>query len=119
MNILIILIITLCFLFQSTSNVLAKFPTKPIEFVLISDGGSTNAIGRLVIEYMKKHINQDVIPITISGAGGSIGANKVKNSKPDGHTIVLGTALAFALIPTLKKNPPFKIITMFLVLLGI
>lgn len=107
------LIISLIILINSTTISLAEYPSKNIEFILLSDGGPLNSIGRLVIEFMKKHVNVDIIPITISGTGGVNGAIKLKNSAPNGYTITLGTALPFASYPVLKKNPPYDVLKDF------
>ena len=68
-----------------------NFPSRPITLVVpLSVGGSTDVIGRLMAEGMRKALNQTIIVENISGAGGTIGVGHVVHAPPDGYTMLIG-----------------------------
>jgi tripartite-type tricarboxylate transporter receptor subunit TctC len=58
--------------------------------VPLSVGGSTDVIGRLVAEGMRKALNQTIVVENVSGAGGTIGVTRVVHAAPDGYTMLIG-----------------------------
>jgi tripartite-type tricarboxylate transporter receptor subunit TctC len=67
------------------------YPSRPITMIVaIAAGGSTDAIGRVVAERMRKSLGQPIMIENVSGADGSIGAGRAARAKPDGYTIDLG-----------------------------
>jgi tripartite-type tricarboxylate transporter receptor subunit TctC len=61
------------------------YPSRPIILVIpLSVGGSTDVIGRLVAEGMRKALNQTIVVENTSGAGGTIGVGRVVHASPDG-----------------------------------
>jgi tripartite-type tricarboxylate transporter receptor subunit TctC len=85
------------------------FPTKPVTIIVpFSAGGPTDTVARSLGQAMSKHIGQSVIVENVGGAGGTVGANRVKNATPDGHTVLLyhiGMSTAPALYRKLQFNP--------------
>jgi len=68
------------------------FPTQPVSFVVpYSPGGLTDQLARLYAEKLSETWGQPVIVENRPGAGSSIGAGYVARSKPDGHTLLLGS----------------------------
>ena len=68
-----------------------SFPTRTVTLVSpFPPGGSTDAIARIMAQRMGTALGQTVIVENAGGAGGSIGARKVANAKPDGYTFVIG-----------------------------
>jgi len=68
-----------------------SFPTRTVTLVSpFPPGGSTDAIARIMAQRMGTALGQAVIVENQGGAGGSIGARRVANAKPDGYTFVLG-----------------------------
>jgi len=67
------------------------YPSRPITLVVpLSVGGSTDVIGRLMAEGMRKALNQTIVVENTSGAGGTIGVNRVVHAVPDGYTMLIG-----------------------------
>ena len=70
-----------------------NFPTKPILISLPQQAGSgTKVMLRLTSQKMLESMKQLIVPINIPGAGGSIGAERVANSPPDGYTVSIASA---------------------------
>jgi tripartite-type tricarboxylate transporter receptor subunit TctC len=66
-----------------------EYPTKPIEiFVPYGAGGSLDLGARLIAEIAKKYLGQPLIVLNKVGAGGTVAATEVFNSKPDGYKIL-------------------------------
>ena len=67
------------------------FPSRTVTLVSpFPPGGSTDAIARIMAQRMGTALGQTVIVENAGGAGGSIGARRVANAKPDGYTFVIG-----------------------------
>lgn len=70
----------------------AGFPSQPVSFVVpYSPGGLTDQLARLYAEKLSDIWNKPVVVENRPGAGSSIGAGYVARSKPDGHTLLLGS----------------------------
>jgi len=66
------------------------FPSKMITFVVpFGAGGNGDIVARLLAEGMTQRLGQTVVVENVTGAGGLIGAAKVKQARADGHTIML------------------------------
>jgi tripartite-type tricarboxylate transporter receptor subunit TctC len=85
-----------------------SFPSKPIKLVVpFTAGSGTDIIARTVGDALSKSLGQPVIVENKPGAGGTIGANQVARSDPDGHTILIhssGHALNPAIYPSLPYD---------------
>jgi len=69
---------------------LQPYPNKPIRMVVpFTPGGSTDILARSIGQKLSQSWNQSVIIDNVPGAGGSIGADKVAKSAPDGYTILM------------------------------
>lgn len=70
----------------------ASFPERPVSFVVpYSPGGLTDQLARLYADKLSKLWDKPVVVENRPGAGSSIGAGFVARSKPDGHTVLLGS----------------------------
>jgi len=85
------------------------FPTKPITMVVpFTAGGPTDTVARSLAQGMTKSLGQPVVVENVGGAGGTVGAARVRNAAPDGYTLLLhhiGMSTAPALYRKLPFNP--------------
>ena len=86
-----------------------QYPTKPVQMVVpFSAGGPTDVVARSLAQAMAKSVGGTIVVDNRPGAGGTLGAELVKNAQPDGHTLLLhhiGMATAPALYRSLRFNP--------------
>jgi len=82
------------------------YPTRPITMVIpFAAGGPTDVLGRVVAARMSEILGQQIVVENIGGAGGMLGANRVRIAAPDGYEIVLGTVGTQAQAQNLSKKP--------------
>ncbi|WP_207538863.1 Bug family tripartite tricarboxylate transporter substrate binding protein [Sabulicella rubraurantiaca] len=68
----------------------AAFPARPVRMIVpYAPGGGSDVVGRSVAEAMAPALGGTVVVENRAGAGGTIGADLVAKSPPDGHTILL------------------------------
>ncbi len=89
---------------------LAAFPEKPIRIIVpFPPGGPTDIVARPLAQLLGESVKQPVIVENRGGAGGSIGAEAVAKSPPDGYMLLMGTvgtnAINGALYPKLPYDP--------------
>ena len=73
------------------------WPTRTITVVVpLGAGCASDIMARVVMEQVGKQLGQTVVIENRPGAGGTIGANLVAKSAPDGYTILAYGALATA-----------------------
>ena len=86
-----------------------SYPTKPVTMIVpYAAGGPTDTVARVMAQAMIKPLGQTVIVENRPSAGGIIGPETVKNSRPDGYTILIhhiGMATTPALYRKLSFNP--------------
>lgn len=82
------------------------FPDRPIHLVVPwTAGGFTDVLGRMLADKMAKSSGQPVIVENRPGASGSIGAEHVARSAPDGYTLLLNTSDSFVYAVNSTVNP--------------
>jgi tripartite-type tricarboxylate transporter receptor subunit TctC len=70
----------------------AAYPDRPIHLIVpFAPGGNADIVGRIVGERMSAALGQPVVIDNRGGAGGSIGAEAVARSVPDGYTLFVGS----------------------------
>ncbi len=67
-------------------------------------GGTTDIICRVLAEHLSQELGQQVIVDNKAGAGGRIGAEFLKNAKPDGKTYLVAPD-GWAIFPTAMYSP--------------
>lgn len=66
-----------------------SFPSKPIRIIVpFPPGGPADTAVRIAQPSMEKMLGQSVVVENVPGAAGGIGAQRVKQAEPDGHTIL-------------------------------
>jgi tripartite-type tricarboxylate transporter receptor subunit TctC len=67
------------------------YPSRPITIVApTTAGGPPDTIGRIIAEPMRQKLGQPVIIENVTGAGGSLGVQRVARAAPDGYTVSIG-----------------------------
>jgi tripartite-type tricarboxylate transporter receptor subunit TctC len=95
------------------SAVAQSFPSRPVRMVIpLSPGGTTDVPGRIIAQKLSETLGQQFFVENRAGAGGTIGADFVAKSKPDGYTLLL-TASPFVIAPHVYKEIPFNALTDF------
>jgi tripartite-type tricarboxylate transporter receptor subunit TctC len=84
-------LLTFAALAAAFSSFAQTYPARAITIVVpFSAGGPTDTIARIMGERMGRALGQTVIVENVTGAGGSIGVNKVVRAAPDGYTMGIG-----------------------------
>ena len=111
----ILFILTLCAGFISAhaqqSN---NYPVKPIRLVVpFPAGGPTDQFARQYAQALSTQLGKPVVVDNKSGASGAIGSLEVKNSTPDGYTLLFGTASTHVLYNLINAKPQYDSIRDF------
>ena len=93
---------------------LAEFPDKPIRLIVpFPPGGPTDIVARPLAQALGTALKQPVVVENRGGAGGTIGADVVAKSPPDGYTLLMGTVGTNAINGALYKNLPHDVVRDF------
>ena len=83
-----------------------EYPIRPIELICPYSAGSTvDIVDRLLAETAKKYLGQPVVVINKPGAGGSLAAAEVINTKADGYKLIHLSNLFFATTTKTQRVP--------------
>ncbi|MFH0997201.1 MAG: tripartite tricarboxylate transporter substrate-binding protein [Pseudomonadota bacterium] len=86
-----------------------EYPSKVVTVIVpFSAGGPSDTVARLLAQTMSASLKTQLIVENVAGAGGTIGAARVAEAKPDGYTLFvhhIGHATAPALYRKLTYNP--------------
>jgi len=92
---------------QQVRDAAADYPTKPIHIVVgFTPGGGPDITARYVAQKLTDSLKQQVIVDNRPGAGGTIAANLVARSNPDGYTL-LSVSSAHAVAPAIYAKLPY------------
>ena len=98
----------LCALAVATLASAQEFPTKPVKIVVpFTAGSATDILARTIGQKLNEMWSQTVVIENRPGAGGTIGANAVAKSPPDGTTLMVhssGHAVNAFIYPTLPYD---------------
>jgi tripartite-type tricarboxylate transporter receptor subunit TctC len=92
--------------FAQPSNSLNNYPIKPIRLINpLGSGGTAEALARTAAKALSDQLGQAVVVETKTGAAGTIGADYVAKSPPDGYTLLYGVTGTNTIAPSLYKLP--------------
>ena len=84
------------------------YPARPIRVLIaFPPGGPTDFVGRLLTDKMSASLGQRVYIENKPGANGTVGADNIAKSDPDGYSLFLTTAGAVTISPHVMTNIPY------------
>ena len=102
-----VLILALCAL--ATSAFAQSYPDRNIILVApFPPGGPSDTTARMVIGAMSQALGQQIVVENVTGAGGTIGTNKVAKAAPDGYTIMVSGSGTHAAAEFRHKDLPYR-----------
>lgn len=91
------------------------YPAKPIRVIVgYAPGGSVDMAARVVADILTAKLGATVVVDNVPGAAGIVGAQRVVNAQPDGHTLMVGSSnemAATGLVNPAQKYDPLKDLT--------
>lgn len=86
------------------------WPARPISMLVgFAPGGGTDIIARLLQPALQQDLGQPIAVENRPGASGTLAAAAITRAQPDGHTVLMTTVSASAVVPPQMKPPPFDI----------
>jgi len=86
------------------------FPSKPVRIVVsFAAGGGLDAMTRLVAQELQKQMGQPFVVENRPGASGTIGADAVAKSVPDGYTILANGNPELTFMPVVSEKLPYDV----------
>ncbi|MFT3813683.1 MAG: tripartite tricarboxylate transporter substrate binding protein [Acidovorax sp.] len=93
---------------SATAQAQQPFPSKPIRIVIgFPAGGPLDQHARLLTDKLQGVLGQPVLVDYKAGAGGTVGAQDVMKSPPDGHTLMLANTGVMVINPALYGKLPY------------
>ncbi|VWX58258.1 Candidate extracytoplasmic binding receptor [Burkholderiales bacterium 8X] len=90
------------------SSAAARYPDKPIRFIVnFPAGGTVDVMARTVGQKLGEKWGQSVIVENRPGAGGNIGTQAVATADPDGYTLLVSPPGPLSINQNLYRNLPF------------
>ncbi|MBO9642675.1 MAG: tripartite tricarboxylate transporter substrate binding protein [Pseudacidovorax sp.] len=90
------------------------YPSKPIHIVVpFPPGGSTDVLARRIGDKLASAWGQPVVVDNRAGAGGTVGADYVAKSAPDGYTLLMGVTGSNAIAQALYAKLPYDVVKDF------
>lgn len=84
------------------------WPNKPIKIIVgYAAGGLTDLFARAYGEHLSNRLGQQVVVENRTGASGSLAAQAVKNSPPDGYTLMFTISTTMIMNKVLYKTLPY------------
>lgn len=88
----------------------ADWPQHPVTIVMTFPAGSgVDVVGRTIQEPLAKILGQPVVIDYKVGAAGNVASEYVSRAKPDGYTVLFGTAATHGVNAALYKKLPFDV----------
>ncbi|MCC6533930.1 MAG: tripartite tricarboxylate transporter substrate binding protein [Burkholderiales bacterium] len=85
-----------------------SYPTKSVRFIVgYSPGGATDLMARFLAAKLTDAWNQQVLVDNRPGAAGTVGADMVAKSPPDGYTLLMAASPEVVIAPSLYSRLPY------------
>jgi tripartite-type tricarboxylate transporter receptor subunit TctC len=86
----------------------ARFPDRPVRIVVgFPPGGNVDFTARLLAPALAAALGQPVVVDNRAGGSGIVGTELVARSRPDGHTLLLGSTGPLSLFPAAMLQLPY------------
>ena len=86
-----------------------NYPDRVITLVApFPPGGPSDTTARMIVGPMAKALGQQIVVENVTGAGGTIGTNRVAKAKPDGYTLMVSGSGTHAAAEFLNKDLPYR-----------
>src|SRR3954462_885566 len=87
-----------------------SWPVHPITILMGFPAGSgVDVVARMLQEPMEKSLGGKIVTDYRTGAGGNLASEAVARAKPDGYTLLLGTAATHGVNAALYRKLPFDV----------
>lgn len=108
------LLLGLWTVFVSTASHAQTWPAKPIHLIVgFAPGGGTDIVARALAPKLGEILGQSIIIDNKTGAAGTIAADFVAKSAPDGYTLLMGHSNSNAIAPFVLQKVPYNPATDF------
>lgn len=105
----------------------ANWPTKSVRLIVAAaPGGGTDVVGRLIGQRLTEHFGQPFVVDNRGGGSGSVGAEAVAKSAPDGYTLLMtndqltvGASISKVSYDVLKDFAPVGLVGRTAIVLGV
>ena len=104
------LVATACLAISLSAGLaMAEYPQKPVTLVApFGAGGVSDLEGRAFAQIAQKYLGKPIMVTNKTGGAGVVGSQFVRNSRPDGYTMLVGRIGPHGSIPAMNMTCPYK-----------
>ncbi len=104
----VVLLSALACLWSVAATAQETWPSRPIKLVVpLTAGGGVDMMARLTAQHLSSQLGQQVVVENQGGAGGTLAANQVARSRPDGYTLIFQSVSAAVVNALVYKSLPY------------